>query len=160
MRALLVLSALLATSSVALAQDPAKPPTRPTQSPTFPTPAAQNSGSEIERLTTGYEAAFNKGDAKALAALYAADAVRLGLNDERIWGRAAIEQFYVTTVGATRPRLTIRPGRTQLLSPDVAVTEGTYEVGDGGSGVYVITAVRQDGEWRLAAVVPVPQGVR
>jgi uncharacterized protein (TIGR02246 family) len=160
MKALLVVSALLATSSLALAQDPARPaPARPPQSPTFPTPAPQNSSPDIEQLTRDYEAAFNKGDAKALAGLYTADALRLGLNNEMLRGRAAIEQFYVATVGGAATRkLTIRPGRTQLLTADVALTEGTYQAGDGLSGVYVITMVRQNGQWRLAAVVPVPQG--
>ena len=111
----------------------------------------------MAQLTTDYESAFNKGDAKALAALYTADAIRLGLNNQILTGRAAIEQFYVASfAGAAKPsKLTIRPGRTQMLGPDVALTEGSYELTSGVRGVYVITAVQQGGRWRLAGVVPV-----
>ena len=156
-----VLTALHMTAS-ALAQTPTGAPTvTPPRSPTYPASAGQKPDAPLEQLLKDYEAAFNKGDAKAPAALYTADALRLGFKDEMIRGRAAIEQFYVATIGGgATPKLTVRPGRTQLLTADVALTAGSYQVGDGGSGIYVITAVRQDGQWRLAAVVPLPEGAR
>jgi len=110
-------------------------------------------------LTTEYQSAFNTGDAKALAALYTPDAIRLGLNNQILRGREAIEQFYAASfAGASKPaRLTIRPGRTQMLGPEVALTEGTFELANGTRGIYVITAVQQSGRWRLAGVVPVDE---
>jgi hypothetical protein len=58
--------------------------------------------------------------------------------------------------GGKAPKLTIRPGRSQMLREDVALLDGSYELADGTGGVYVITAVLESGQWRLAAVVPVP----
>jgi hypothetical protein len=55
--------------------------------------------------------------------------------------------------------LTLRPGRTQSLTADVAVIEGTYEVAGSGNpakGRYVNTVMREGKEWRLAVVVTVP----
>ena len=143
-----------AVSVVAVGQRGVEPPTR---SPTYPTPAPQTSATAADQLTRDYEIAFNKGDAKALAALYTEDAVRLGPDNRMLRGRAAIQQFYVQDVGSgTTPKLTIRPARTRLLRDDVAVLEGAYELADGTGGVYVITALQERGEWRMAAVVPVP----
>ena len=61
MQALLIASAVLATGTVLAAQDPAKPAVRPTQSPTFPTPAGQNSAPDIERLTKGLRGGLQQG---------------------------------------------------------------------------------------------------
>jgi uncharacterized protein (TIGR02246 family) len=134
-------------------QRPGEPPPR---SPTYPTPAPQASNTAVEQLVKDYEIAFNNRDAKALAALYSAEAVRM--EDGRVLrGRAAIQQFYVQSVGSSKtPRLTVRPGRSQMIRDDVALLDGSYELADGTGGVYVITAVQESGQWRLAAVVPVP----
>ncbi len=134
-------------------QRPVEPPPR---SPTYPTPSPQASKTTVERLIKDYEMAFNSGDVKELTALYSADAVRTA--DGRVLrGRAAIQQFYVQSVGGGKaPKLTVRPGRSQMIRDDVALLDGSYELADGTGGVYVITAVQEDGQWRLAAVVPVP----
>lgn len=124
--------------------------------------AAQKPAADIEALTRTYEQAFNKGDAKALSALYAKDAVRLGAEGQLVNGQAAIEKYYTTAFGATAKgaKLTLKPGRVQEVTPDVLTTEGTYQVTGGsmpGNGRYVNTVVRQGGQWRLASVVAVPQ---
>ncbi len=124
---------------------------------------AQKPDAEIEALTRQYEQAFNKADAKALAALYTNDAIRLGPDGQLSTGRAMVEKNYVTAFsdGAKGAKLTLRPGRTQNVTSDVQVAEGTYQVTGGsnpGRGRYVNTLVRQNGQWRLASVVVVPEG--
>ena len=124
--------------------------------------AAQKPDADVEALTRSYEQAFNKGDAKALSALYAKDAVRLGPEGQLMNGQAAIEKNYTTAFGgaAKGARLTLQPGRVQEVTSDVRISEGTYQVTGGsmpGSGRYVNTLVRQGGQWRLASVVVVPQ---
>jgi hypothetical protein len=55
--------------------------------------------------------------------------------------------------------LTLRLGRTQSLTADVALTVGIYEVAGSGnpaSGRYVNTVMREGGQSRLAVVVTVP----
>ena len=157
MKRLAVILIAVIVSGPAYAASFEQRPAEPRQSPTYPTPAPQISKTPAEQLAKDYEIAFNSGDVKALAALYSADAVRMGPDGRVLRGRAAIQQFYVQRVGGGKaPKLTIRPGRSQMLREDVALLDGSYELADGTGGVYVITAVQESGQWRLAAVVPVP----
>jgi uncharacterized protein (TIGR02246 family) len=161
MRRLSVVVFALAFGSLPLAQKPDLQPTVvPPRSPTFPAPVEQKADAGVEQLVKDYESAFNKADAKALTALYTDDAIHLGDDNRVISGRAAIEQFNRESLADRPPTLTVRPGRTALVTADVAVTEGTYELADGERGVYVITAVRRDGQWKLASVVAVPNTPR
>ena len=153
---------VLPISAVLAAQPPTPqtktPPVGNPPSPTYPTPAAQKSDPALDQIVKGYESAFNRGDAKALAALYADNAIRLGPKNEVLHGRAAIEQFYAGSLGGKPGTLSVRPVRTQMIIPDVAVLEGRYEVAGttGVHGVYVVTVVRQGGQWKFASVVAVP----
>jgi uncharacterized protein (TIGR02246 family) len=155
----MVLAMCVALMTQALEAQTKTPPSgKP--SPTYPAPVAQKSDPALEQLSKDFEAAFNKGDAKALAALYTADAFHLAPNNQVLHGRAAIEKFYVTSFAdATKPpTLSLQPGRTQMLTSDVALTEGTYELVGAAvtKAIYVLTMVRQGEQWRLASVVPVP----
>jgi uncharacterized protein (TIGR02246 family) len=124
--------------------------------------AAQKPDADIEALTRQYEEAFNKGDAKALAALHTEDAIRVGANGELAVGRAAIEkQLSSALAGPVKgAKLTLRPGRVQNVTSDVRIVEGRFETTGGSSptprGRYVNTLVRQGGQWRAASVVLVP----
>jgi uncharacterized protein (TIGR02246 family) len=123
---------------------------------------AQKSEADVKALTQQYEQAFNKGDAKAVAALYATDAFRLDPQGMFHAGREAIQKHYVT--GFEGPmkgtKLSLRPGRTQNLPGDVILAEGSYQLTGAAegppSGRYLNTLVRQDGQWRLASVAVVP----
>ena len=124
--------------------------------------AAQTADPEIAKLITQYQAGFNKNDGKALAAMYTADALRLSPTGQLITGRAAIEKDYLANFAGPfkGTKLTLSPGRTQVLKPDVALIEGTYEVAGGPApikGRYVNTLVRDGGQWRLASVVTIPE---
>jgi uncharacterized protein (TIGR02246 family) len=159
MKTLLVALVALGLTSSLLAQKPEAPrPVKAPRSPTYPVPAAQKSDPALEQLLKDYQAAFNKGDAKALAAFYTENAIRLGANSEVLYGRAAVEKFYAGSFAGTPGALSVRPGRTEIITPDVAVLEGAYEVAGttGLHGVYFLTVVRQNGQWRFASVVPVP----
>jgi uncharacterized protein (TIGR02246 family) len=48
----------------------------------------------IEKLNDAWTAAFNKGDARAVAAMYAEDAYVLPPGSDIVKGRAAIEAFW------------------------------------------------------------------
>ena len=122
---------------------------------------AQKSDPAIDKLTKQYEAAFNKGDAKALAALYTADAFRVAPNGQLVTGRDAIEKQLAEAMAgpAKGGKLTLHQGRVQMPQPDVALVEGTFEVAGAANplkGRYVNTLVREGGEWRLASVVTIP----
>jgi uncharacterized protein (TIGR02246 family) len=57
-------------------------------------PALAQSKAAIEKLNDAWMAAFNKGDAAALAALYTEDAYVLPPGSAMVKGRAAIEAFW------------------------------------------------------------------
>jgi uncharacterized protein (TIGR02246 family) len=120
---------------------------------------AQKPDPDAQKLVDQYTAAFNKGDAKAVAALYTADATRVGPDGQLITGRAAVEKSYVD--GFAGPikgsTLSIQQGRVQVVTPDVKIMEGRFAT-SGAAGVkgrYVNTVVRQGGAWLLASVVTI-----
>ncbi len=122
--------------------------------------SAQKPDPDAQKIIDQYIAAFNKGDAKGVAALYTTDATRLGPDGQLLTGRAAIEKSY--TDGFAGPlkgsALTIQQGRNQVVTPDVKIMEGRFAT-SGAAGVkgrYVNTSVRQGGAWLLASVVTIP----
>ena len=62
--------------------------------------AAQQPDPAVENLARTYEAAFNKGDAKAIAALHTADAVRMFPDGQVVTGRTGIEEAYAAALAA------------------------------------------------------------
>jgi uncharacterized protein (TIGR02246 family) len=122
--------------------------------------SAQKADPDAQKLAEQYSAAFNKADAKAIAALYTTDATRLGPDGQLITGRAAVEKSYVDGfAGALKgSKLTLQLGRSQVVTPDVKVMEGRFSVDAVAplKGRYVNTIVRQGGHWLLASVVTVP----
>lgn len=121
---------------------------------------AQKIDPDAQKLADQYSAAFNKGDAKAIAALYTANATRVGPDGRLIAGRAAIEKTYGD--GFAGPlkgaKLTLEQGGIQVVTPDVKVMEGRFAAAGVTTikGRYVNTIVRQGKTWLLASVVTVP----
>ena len=118
--------------------------------------AAQKADADVQKIVSAYEAAFNKGDAKAVAAMYTADALRVGPDGLLVTGRKEIEQSYVTAFGGALKgaKLSLTTGRTVNVTPDVKIIEGTFDVAGTApvKGRYVNTLVRQGGQWLLASV--------
>ena len=121
---------------------------------------AQKVDLDAQKLADQYQAVFNKGDAKGLAALYTADASRLGPDGVLLKGRQAIEKAYVD--GFAGPlkgsTLTLQQAGSQLVAPDVKVIDGRFSTAGPSpvKGRYVNTVVRQGGAWLLASVVTIP----
>lgn len=99
----------------------------------------------IADFAAAFAAAFNKGDAKGVAAMYSVNAIRVGQDTKEI-GRAAIEK--ALTVQLAGPfkgaKMTIAIGTVQALSADVEVAEGTYTLtgmkGPDGKPLPAVTA--------------------
>jgi uncharacterized protein (TIGR02246 family) len=123
----------------------------------------QQNDPETQKVMDEYRAAWGKADAKGLAALHTTDAIRIGSDGQLSSGRDAIEKSFAKNFAGTfkGTKLTLELGRTQNVTSDVRVTEGTYEVtgGSGGplKGRFLNTFVRQQGQWRLASVAAIPQ---
>jgi uncharacterized protein (TIGR02246 family) len=103
-------------------------------------------------------AAFNKGDAKAVAAFWTPDGDYVDEVGHEYKGRAAIEKLYEKVFAANKgAKLTIEVASAKLLSPDVAVEDGISQVtpADGGPGSvarFSAVLVKKDGHWFLESV--------
>jgi uncharacterized protein (TIGR02246 family) len=121
---------------------------------------------EFKKIADAFIQAWDKGDAKAIAALHAKDAVRMtGIGEPAVKGTAAIEESMSAALtgpykGST---LKITAGSYTRVANDTYVGEGTYEL-TGGSpppgaptkGQYMNTMVRQGGKWLIASSALMP----
>jgi uncharacterized protein (TIGR02246 family) len=102
--------------------------------------------------------AFNKGDAKAVAAFWMPDATYVDQAGREYKGREAIEQLYEKVFAARKgAKLTIHVTSSKQVSPDVVLEEGITEVAqaEGGLGTaarFSAVLVKKDGEWYLQSI--------
>ncbi len=122
----------------------------------LPSAALAQGGAEaaIHQGTKAWMAAWNAGDAAAIAALYAEDAVLMAPGAESAKGRAAIEGLVKAALAAAGgSKMEIKP--TEVMeSGDLAVEIGTFtEVAADGShrdhGKYMAAWKKVDGKWVL-----------
>jgi len=111
-----------------------------------PDEAANISKSQVE----AYVNAFNKGDAKALAALYAEDSQHTSNEGAAMVGRAAVldnmAKYFAKNQGAT---LAIEVESARFLTPDVLLEKGFATVNDETTR-YVCSYVKKDGTWVIS----------
>lgn len=122
--------------------------------------ADQPAGDEaaIRQTVDSYVAAFNKGDAKALADLWSDTAVYINrFTGEEAVGRAAIaEQFAAIFQEKKDLKLDVSVESIRLLSPNVAVEHGTAKLlapqAEPEEDKYTAVYIRQGGQWLLDRV--------
>jgi len=119
-------------------------------------PALAQDKATIEKLNSAWMAAFDKGDAAAVAAMYTEDAYVLPPGGEMVKGRAAIETFWRQAAQQmTDAKLTIvdlLPLGTEAAREIGTVTLKTksqppQEI----AGKYVVVWRKLGGDWKLAA---------
>lgn len=125
--------------------------------------AAANDRTAFEQAAKDYAAAFNKADAKALAAVFAEDVEYTDEDGVTVSGRPAIEEVLRSSFARNKgAKLEIRIESVRGLGPDVAVERGTTLTtspdGTQASSAYTAVHVRKDGKWRIGQLVesPVP----
>ena len=121
---------------------------------------------EFQKIADAFAAAWNKGDAKGVAALHTKDAVRMsGTGDPAAKGTAAIEQAMTAALAGPYKgtTLTIKANGYTQVTPDTYIGDGTYQLSGGSvppgaptSGQYMNTMVRQGGRWLIAASAVMP----
>jgi ketosteroid isomerase-like protein len=114
-------------------------------------PALIRSTQVAERLTSAWTKAYNAGDAKALAALYADESIVSTLQEGNFTGRQAIEQFWAADFGDGKPASTLTLTEA-YVSGDLAHLEGDYQVADRRGvteGRYVQLWMRDGNAWRI-----------
>ncbi len=119
-----------------------------------PAPAQDHPPTDAEATATAatnaYVAAFNKGDASALAAMYAADAQYVSDDGATIVGRAGVleglTKFFAGNEGA---KLDVQIESARFLTPDVLVENGLSTIDDETTR-YVCSYVKTDGAWLIS----------
>jgi uncharacterized protein (TIGR02246 family) len=102
--------------------------------------------------------AFNKGDAKAVAAFWTPDGDYMDELGHLFKGRKAIEAYFQKMFGAAKgAKLVVHRSGFRFIRPDLAIGDGIFEVfpPDGGpatSARYTAVQVKQDGQWFMASV--------
>jgi uncharacterized protein (TIGR02246 family) len=127
------------------------------QAPAPPGSPAQRPADEaaIREASQALARAFEKGDAKAVAAFWTEEGEYVDEGDKAVRGRAALEKAYADFF-ANRPELKVesKTDSVRFLSKDTAVEEGTFTVrakdAPPDSSRYSSMYARQDGQWRIA----------
>jgi uncharacterized protein (TIGR02246 family) len=112
----------------------------------------------IKAVSVAWKNAYNAGDAAAVGALYAEDAVLSAPGERAVHGSAAIREYFVEKVaefGAAGLTVEDKPMGDVLASCDLAWQWKTYKVIDKAgavvdAGKLVTLFRRQDGRWLIA----------
>lgn len=110
---------------------------------------------EILRLEGQFIAAWNKGDPRAAAAVYAEDGVRVGAFGDVSQGREAIEAAYAKLLGETMKGATVEwQPSVRLLTLDIGLAQGPLVIHPAGAAApirgYALDIWRKSaGSWHL-----------
>lgn len=112
----------------------------------------------VNALNRAYEAAYNKGDVKALAAFFAEDAEYTTEDGRAFNGVAEIEAgMRDAFVGNKGAKLEIASVSVRKISPEVVVEKGATKVtakdGDVESSTYTAIHVKKDDKWRISQLI-------
>jgi uncharacterized protein (TIGR02246 family) len=113
---------------------------------------------ELRKNAEAFVEAFNRGDAKALAAFFTDDGDMIDQEGHPVKGRKAIEEAYTKLFNGTKgSKLFITITGLRVARPDLALEDGFTEVvpADGGppsSARYTVVHVKQEGKWLLESV--------
>jgi uncharacterized protein (TIGR02246 family) len=118
------------------------------------TPAAGPDEAAVRAQTTSWAKAYNSGDAKAVAALYAEDALLLPPGAPAASGRAAILAYFTKDIAAAKAAGVVfnLKGKTDVgVSGDMGWESGTYTATVNGevveSGKFLSVSRKKDGQW-------------
>jgi uncharacterized protein (TIGR02246 family) len=118
------------------------------------------SGSEenaIRATVESYVNAYNRGDAKAVAAHWSESGEWISPSGQRFQGRQAIEKEMESLFAENKGvRIEVINPSVRLVSPDVAMEEGTVRVirpaEPPSDSTYLAIHVKKDGQWKLDSV--------
>lgn len=111
----------------------------------------------IRAAVDSYVAAYNRGDAKAVAAHWSESGEWISPSGQRFQGRQAIEAELRTLFAQNKGmRIEVLAPAIRFVSPDVAVEEGTVRVLRPvelpGDSTYLALHVKKAGHWKLDSV--------
>lgn len=111
----------------------------------------------IRAAIDSYVAAYNRGDAKAVAAHWSDSGQWISPAGERFEGKEAIAKEIQAVFAQNKGvKIEVLQPSVRLVSPDVAVEEGAVRVVRRGEApsesTYVAIHVKKDGQWKLDSV--------
>jgi uncharacterized protein (TIGR02246 family) len=123
----------------------------------MPAPAPSGDDKAIRAVDDQFVRDYNRGDSKALAALFTEDAESTEPQGERFRGRDLIERRFAETFAASPGvKIAIEAASIRLLSPDVAMEEGQTVITPAKEGrlvrPYTALLVKRDGRWLLSSI--------
>jgi uncharacterized protein (TIGR02246 family) len=108
----------------------------------------------VRAQSASWEKAYNGGDAKAVAALYAEDALLLPPGAPPVKGRAAIQKYFTKDIADSRAAgavFVVNPKTDVGVSGDQGWESGTYQVTVKGAvvetGKFLSVSRKKDGKW-------------
>jgi len=119
--------------------------------------AATSDEDAIRAAVESYVAAYNRGDAKAVAAHWSESGEWISPAGQRFQGRQAIERELEALFAANKGvRIEVLQPSIRTVSKDVAVEEGTVRVirpdEPPADSTYLAIHVKKDGQWKLDSV--------
>ena len=120
-------------------------------------PASRSEEGAIRATVESYVAAYNRGDAKAVASHWSESADWISPSGERVQGRQAIQDAMLALFAENQGvRIEVLQPSIRLVSHDVAVEEGIVRViGPAelpSDSTYLAIHVKLDGQWKLDSV--------
>jgi len=144
--------------ALARAQSAAGRPASAVAASTTLAPGAADAEKAIRATAAQFVVAFNKHDAKAVAALWAVDGDYLDEMGTLSTGREVIEKYYADYF-ASEPEgmIALNVDAIRVLGPDTAVEDGSSAVTATPQaapilGRYTVVHVKRDGVWQMASV--------
>jgi uncharacterized protein (TIGR02246 family) len=149
--------AALVQQGIVLAAQPAGAAAEGAAAQSKPAAAAPTAGREadekaIRATADDFVKAFNAADAKAIGALWAADAEYTDESGKSFHGGAAIEKLYAGLFREHRGvTMTVTIESIRFFGPDVAVEKGVTQLaspaGEKSAARYTVVHARRDGKW-------------
>ena len=121
-----------------------------------------NEAAAIKKNAEAFIAAFDKGDAKAVAAFWTPDGDYVEETGRHLKGREEIEKAFTEFFAENKGlKVRIHTESLRFVTPDVAVEDGITSVSEPDGGPpsrdrYTVVHVKKDGEWRLSSVRDAP----
>ena len=111
----------------------------------------------VRAAVESYVAAYNRADAKAVAHYWSEDAEWVSPSGERFQGRPAIQREMEALFAESKGlKIEVIDPTVRLLSPDVALEEGTVRVVRPGEppvdSTYIAVHGKKHGQWKLETV--------
>jgi uncharacterized protein (TIGR02246 family) len=120
-------------------------------------PTSSSDTDAVRAAVESYVAAYNRGDAKAVASHWSESGDWISPSGERFQGRRAIEKEMATLFAENKGvRIEVIDPSIRLVSPDVAMEEGTVRVlrpaEPPSDSTYLAIHSKKDGHWTLDSV--------